>query len=152
MAKSLCKYRRVEIADQFANISKIVRTPNFVCSSCARSASSKDYLCKPSALKKAASLAPVPKEAPAPIMASETERLGTNVRPLPALPAVARTQLDAVATVEQESVALLPAVTKKQVKRLKKLAKKKNKRLKKAAKAVKRYEKALQKTKKALKL
>ena len=59
MAKSLCKYRRVEIADKIAIISKIVSEPNFMCSSCARVASEKVYLCKPSALVSQARLAKV---------------------------------------------------------------------------------------------
>ena len=49
MAKSLCKYRRVEIAAQFSTISRIVSTANYMCSSCTRVASEKAYLCKPSA-------------------------------------------------------------------------------------------------------
>lgn len=145
MAKSLCKYRRVEIVDQFATISKIVSEPKFVCSSCARSASDKAYLCKPSALKRARPLVAVTTVVP------ELTREKAKVSELPTSPA-AQTQLAAVAVIEHEDAVAQPTVTKKQAKQLKKLAKKKNKRLKKAAKAVQRYDKALQKAKKALQL
>ncbi|MGF1715210.1 hypothetical protein [Photobacterium chitinilyticum] len=146
MAKSLCKYRRVEIADQFATISKIVSEPKFVCSSCARSASNKDYLCKPSALARTRTLAAIS------TATSEATQKMPPVSELPMPSSVAQTQLAAIAVVEQEEAVVLPTVTKKQVKQLKMLAKKKNKRLKKAAKAVQRYDKALQKAKKALQL
>jgi len=146
VAKSLCKYRRVEIVDQFATISKIVSEPKFVCSSCARSASSKDYLCKPSALTRARPLAAIL------ATTSEVTNKMAKVSELPVPSPAAQTQLAAVAVVEQEEAVALPAVTKKQVRKLKKLAKKKNKRLKKAARAVQRYDKALQKAKKALQL
>ncbi|GHA61205.1 hypothetical protein ACFFLZ_19405 [Photobacterium aphoticum] len=60
MAKSLCKYRRVELADQFATISQIVSVPNYMCSSCARVAAKKAYLCKPCALSRPAAVSAVP--------------------------------------------------------------------------------------------
>ena len=129
MAKSLCKYRRVEIADQFAKISRLVSEPRYICSSCARSASDKAYLCKPSALSARE--------------ATKGKETTASCRPVnPAPPG------------RSEGEEAMPplAATKKQLKQLKKLAKKKNKRLKKAAKAVQRYEKALKKANKALSL
>lgn len=146
MAKSLCKYRRVEIVDQFATISKIVSEPKFVCSSCARSASDKAYLCKPSALKRTRPLVAVTTVVP------EVTREKAKVSELPIPSPASQTQLAAIAVIEHEDAVAQPTVTKKQAKQLKKLAKKKNKRLKKAAKAVQRYDKALQKAKKALQL
>ena len=68
MVKFLCKYRRAEIAAQFAKISLLVSEPRYVCSSCARSASDKAYLCKPCALsvkgKEATSRQPLHPTAP----------------------------------------------------------------------------------------
>ncbi|MEJ2766496.1 hypothetical protein VV869_21290 [Photobacterium sp. MCCC 1A19761] len=138
MAKSLCKYRRAEIADQFAVISRIVSEPKFVCRSCARSASEKGYLCKPSSLQlpKQASKAPRPESVPAAAVVAS-----------PALVLASSHGHTAPAPAE-----LAVSLGKKQIKKLKKLTKKKNKRLKKAAKAVKRYEKALAKAKRAVKL
>ncbi|MCW8331118.1 hypothetical protein MD588_20180 [Photobacterium sp. SDRW27] len=141
MAKSLCKYRRVEIADQFAMISKLVSEPKYICSSCARSASDKAYLCKPSALKARPPVA-------VPTVADKASAAPGNVATVSKLPAPSPTvqaHLAAVSVSEQEQAAVQPTVTKKQAKQLKKLAKKKNKRLKKAAKAVQRYDQALQK-------
>lgn len=133
MAKSLCKYRRVEIADQFAKISSLVSEPRFVCSSCARAASDKAYLCKPTALKgRPAAKAPEP--SPAQALAAPV-----NNRPEAVLPAGSGTG---------STVQLPVPLTKKQAQKIKQLAKKKNKRLNKAAKAVQRYEKALAKAKK----
>lgn len=141
MAKSLCKYRRAEIGDQFVQISRIVSAPKFVCRSCARSASEKGYLCKPSSIQ-----LPKPSVPKAGLSTSAAVASGSGAAPVPVvalLPA-----LD-----EAESGPSLPAsLGKKQRKKLKKLAKKKNKRLKKAAKAVKRYEKALYKAKRSMKL
>ncbi|UXI01234.1 hypothetical protein [Photobacterium sp. TY1-4] len=139
MAKSLCKYRRAEIADQFAVISRIVSEPKFVCRSCARSASEKGYLCKPSSLQLPKPITKAPRPAP-----------------VPAAPVVASPAL-ALASSHGHRESMVPAelavsLGKKQIRKLKKLAKKKNKRLKKAAKAVKRYEKVLAKAKRAVKL
>lgn len=144
MAKSLCKYRRVEIADKFAVISKIVSEPQFVCSSCARVASDKAYLCKPSALK-------VRKAVKAESAVAEDDKLH-KVGDHPALTPAAQAHLAAIDLIEHEEIVARPTVTKKQAKQLKKLAKKKHKKLKKAAKAVQRYDKALQKAKDALRL
>ncbi|MGF1693318.1 hypothetical protein [Photobacterium kagoshimensis] len=115
MAKSLCKYRRVEIADKIAIISKIVSEPNYMCSSCARVASDKVYLCKPSALVSQTRLAKVQSAA----------SMSTTVPEMTVL------------TESQPEQDLGKKVTK--------LAKKKAKRLKQAAKAVKRYNRAVKK-------
>ncbi|MCD9553734.1 hypothetical protein GLP31_14780 [Photobacterium carnosum] len=144
MVKSLCKYRRAEIADQFATIIKIVSEPKFICATCTRVASDKDYLCKPSRLTNtasstAATLTPivpsivtlVASAAPAPDM--------INVHYLPMPTAVEQRRIERVIIAEQTD-------------KLKKLAKKKNKLLKKAAKAVKKFDKQLRKTKQTLEL
>ncbi|UTV27684.1 hypothetical protein [Photobacterium atrarenae] len=141
MAKSLCKYRRAEIGDQFAQISRIVSEPKFVCRSCARSASEKGYLCKPSSIQLPKPSTPAPKAG-----------LSTSAA-VASVPAAAPVVALQPALDGAESGLALPAsLGKKQRKKLKKLAKKKNKRLKKAAKAVKRYEKALHKAKRSMKL
>ncbi|PSU30209.1 hypothetical protein [Photobacterium lutimaris] len=155
MAKSLCKYRRVEIAAQFSTISRMVSTANYMCSSCARVAVEKSYLCKPSALKRPAEMAHVVKpnlaavEAVAVKTATASEL--TNLAPLSPAPApVLATELDTPTSV----IASHPAVTAsrkaakkkaKQLKKIKKLAKKQNKQLKKAIKATRRYHKAMEK-------
>lgn len=132
MAKSLCKYRRAEIGDQFVQISRIVSAPKFVCRSCARSASEKGYLCKPSSIQLPKGGSAVAK-AGAPVSASVVALAAQEVAESP---------------LADRSASL----GKKQRKKLKKLAKQKNKRLKKAAKAVKRYEKARYKAKRSMKL
>ncbi|WP_318444496.1 hypothetical protein [Photobacterium leiognathi] len=148
MAKTLCKYRRAEIADQFATISKIVSEPNYMCASCTRVASDKDYLCKPSRLTSAVKARRVAKLAvpPAP---QPTAITAPNIHNLPAPTAVGQSHIEMVSVIAEE--ALEPDSLKlKQAKKLKKLAKKKNKQLKKAAKTVKKFEKQLKKAKKAL--
>ncbi|MGF1738810.1 hypothetical protein [Photobacterium satsumensis] len=153
MAKSLCKYRRVEIAAQFSTISRMVSTANYMCSSCARVAAEKGYLCKPSALKRPNEMAHVVKPSLAAVEAVEAATVSelTNVAPLSRTSApapVLATELDAPAPV----IASHPAVAAsrkaakkkaKQLKKLKKLAKKQNKQLKKAIKATRRYHKAM---------
>lgn len=155
MAKSLCKYRRVEIAAQFSTISRMVSTANYMCSSCARVAAEKGYLCKPSALKRPNDMAHVVKPSLAAVEAVAVEAATvselTNVAPLSRASApapVLATELDAPAPV----IASHPAVAAsrkaakkkaKQLKKLKKLAKKQNKQLKKAIKATRRYHKAM---------
>jgi len=148
MAKSLCKYRRVEIADQFAMISKLISEPKYICSSCARSASDKAYLCKPSLLK-TTTLTAVSVVAPRVLMESREAVRGSEP-PVP-MPA-AQAHLAIIEVIDDEEAMAPQTVTKKLAKQLKKLAKKKNKRLKKAAKAVQRYDQALQKAKKTLQL
>lgn len=155
MAKSLCKYRRVEIAAQFSTISRMVSTANYMCSSCARVASEKSYLCKPSALKRPAEMAHVvkPNLAAVEAVTVETATELTNMVSLSRTSAqtpVLATELETPAPV----IASHPAVTAsrkaakkkaKQLKKLKKLAKKQNKQLKKAIKATRRYHKAMEK-------
>ena len=157
MVKSLCKYRRAEIADQFAMITKIVSEPTFICASCTRVASDKNYLCKPSRLTNtapstAATLTPiapaivtlVAPAAPAPDM--------MNVHYLPMPTAVEQCRIERVTIAEQTEELEQPERLLEQTDKLKKLAKKKNKLLKKAAKAVKKFDKQLRKTKQTLEL
>ncbi|MGF1872710.1 hypothetical protein [Photobacterium indicum] len=163
MTKTLCKFRRIEIADKFSTITSIISQPKYVCSSCARSANDKAYLCKPSALGKLTKSKPV-NSAPVAVTTSSvapvlTQTLPvtnaisqTTVHSLPALSMGAQAQLQAMVIIEQEQAKPDVVFTNKQAKKLKKLAKKKNKQLKQAAKAVKQYNKALKKAKKALNL
>jgi hypothetical protein len=157
MVKSLCKYRRAEIADQFAMITKIVSEPTFICASCTRVASDKNYLCKPSRLTNtapstAATLTPIAPAivtlvapvAPAPDM--------MNVHYLPMPTAVGQCRIERVTIAEQTEELEQPVRLLEQTDKLKKLAKKKNKLLKKAAKAVKKFDKQLRKTKQTLEL
>jgi hypothetical protein len=157
MVKSLCKYRRAEIADQFAMITKIVSEPTFICASCTRVASDKNYLCKPSRLTNtapstAATLTPiapaivtlVAPAAPAPDM--------MNIHYLPMPTAVGQCRIERVTIAEQTEELEQPERLLEQTDKLKKLAKKKNKLLKKAAKAVKKFDKQLRKTKQTLEL
>ncbi|MCQ1057881.1 hypothetical protein ACQKPX_20500 [Photobacterium sp. DNB23_23_1] len=157
MAKSLCKYRRVEITAQFSTISRMVSTANYMCSSCARVASEKGYLCKPSALKRPTDMAHVIKPSLAAVEAvavdtaavSEVTNVSSLARASAPAPVLA-TKLDTPVPV----IASHPAVVAcrkvarkkaKQLKKLKKLAKKQNKQLKKAIKATRRYHKAIEK-------
>ncbi|AJR06987.1 hypothetical protein C9J03_17760 [Photobacterium gaetbulicola] len=152
MAKSLCKYRRVEIADQFSTISRMVSTANYMCSSCARVASEKGYLCKPSALKRPTDMAHVVKPSLTSVETATVSKLPKAASlPRGAVQAAAlATELDTPALV----VAAHPAVAAsrkeakknaKQLKKLKKLAKKQKKQIKKAMKAIRRYQKVLEK-------
>ena len=156
MAKSLCKYRRIELADQFDAISQIVSVPNYICSSCARVAAKKVYLCKPCALPRTAVhapstsvvsptalsvLTPAAMEA-APVASAVHEAVSTHDD---------RMAVNAGSGVTEAPAETLPShASRKHIKKLTKLAKKKRKMLKKAAKAVKRYEKVLGKVKMAL--
>ncbi|WEM42230.1 hypothetical protein PTW35_17225 [Photobacterium sp. DA100] len=152
MAKSLCKYRRVEIAAQFSTISRMVSTANYMCSSCARVASEKSYLCKPSALKRPTEMTHVVKPSLTSVETATVSKL-PKAGPLPsgAVQAAALvTELDTPALV----VAAHPAVAAsrkearkkaKQLKKIKKLAKKQKKQLNKAMKTARRYQKALEK-------
>ncbi|PSV42724.1 hypothetical protein [Photobacterium indicum] len=163
MTKTLCKFRRIEIADKFSTITSIISQPKYVCSSCARSANDKAYLCKPSALGKLTKSKPanrvpvaVTTSGVAPVMTQNlpvTNAISqTTVHSLPTLSMGAQAQLQAMVIIEQEQAKPDVVFTNKQAKKLKKLAKKKNKQLKQAAKAVKQYNKALKKAKKALNL
>ncbi|PST92850.1 hypothetical protein C9I87_14520 [Photobacterium iliopiscarium] len=157
MVKSLCKYRRAEIADQFAMITKIVSEPTFICASCTRVASDKNYLCKPSRLTNtapstAATLTPI---APAIVTLVAPAALAPdmmNVHYLPMPTAVGQCRIERVTIAEQTEELEQPERLLEQTDKLKKLAKKKNKLLKKAAKAVKKFDKQLRKTKQTLEL
>lgn len=50
MTKRLCKYNRNDIVDNLGTIHHLVIEPKFLCRSCARSSSSKESLCKPTAI------------------------------------------------------------------------------------------------------
>ena len=124
MAKSLCKYRRVEIAAQIAAITCIVSAPKYICSSCARAASDKAYLCKPSAIS-------LKRGQPANVLPALISTEADRPPPTPLL-----------APVNQHAVEGTK-LGKKKSRKLKKLAKKKAKKLKQATKALKRYNAAL---------
>lgn len=156
MVKSLCKYRRAEIADQFATITKIVSEPKFICTSCTRVASDKDYLCKPSRLTNAVAptIAPIMTPMPASVMtlaaSAPPAPVIMNIHQLPRPTAVGQSRIEMVTVVEQTEVIEQPDALLDHTEKLKKLAKKKAKLLKKAAKAVKKFDKQLRKTKQAL--
>ncbi|HIF9189781.1 hypothetical protein [Photobacterium damselae] len=149
MTKSLCKYRRAEISDQFALISQIVSEPNYICSSCTRVASDKAYLCKPSALSQHKVLLNPAPLAITGLATAEALIVDNNIEALPQPSAVGQARLETLAAAQAEPEIEVQeqecVVTK--AKKLKKLAKKKAKLLKKTAKAVKKYEKALAKAK-----
>ncbi|MCM8541734.1 MAG: hypothetical protein NE328_15805 [Lentisphaeraceae bacterium] len=46
MSKTLCKWGRKAIEDNFKEVTKIVANPRYLCKKCGRSAGSKKYLCK----------------------------------------------------------------------------------------------------------
>ncbi|WP_087020616.1 hypothetical protein [Thaumasiovibrio subtropicus] len=54
MAKTLCKWRRNDIATDLKGLRKLVKKPTFVCLKCARVANEKKVLCSGSKLKKEA--------------------------------------------------------------------------------------------------
>ncbi|HIF9446578.1 TPA: hypothetical protein ACX6SI_002894 [Photobacterium damselae] len=149
MTKSLCKYRRAEISDQFALISQIVSEPNYICSSCTRVASDKAYLCKPSALSQHKVLLNPAPLAITGLATAEALIVDNNIEALPQPSAIGQARLETLAAAQAEPELEVQeqecVVTK--AKKLKKLAKKKAKLLKKTAKAVKKYEKALAKAK-----
>ncbi|ENO8810535.1 hypothetical protein ACCE85_002538 [Photobacterium damselae] len=149
MTKSLCKYRRAEISDQFALISQIVSEPNYICSSCTRVASDKAYLCKPSALSQHKVLLNPAPLAITGLATAEALIVDNNIEALPQPSAVGQARLETLTAAQAEPELEVQeqecVVTK--AKKLKKLAKKKAKLLKKTAKAVKKYEKALAKAK-----
>lgn len=122
MIKSLCKYRRIEIAAQIAAITRIVSAPDYICISCARVANDKAYLCKPSSISpKSLKLA--------------------DVRPVKVMEEPAIHSLVAVNLHTRDWSKL----GKKESRKLKKLEKKKAKKIKKANKALMRYYAALKK-------
>ncbi|MBA6348394.1 MULTISPECIES: hypothetical protein [unclassified Colwellia] len=46
MAKALCKWKKKDIEKSLHELARIVDKPCFICKDCARSANSKDFLCK----------------------------------------------------------------------------------------------------------
>jgi len=48
--KTLCKWKRREIDERFAELREIVTQPRYVCGKCGRAAAKKKWLCKPKAL------------------------------------------------------------------------------------------------------
>ena len=50
MSKTLCEWKRKEIEQKTEKLAQIICPSNYVCKKCARSASSKKYLCKPTNL------------------------------------------------------------------------------------------------------
>ncbi|MDX1617070.1 MAG: hypothetical protein R3300_22385 [Candidatus Promineifilaceae bacterium] len=49
--KSLCKWDKSDIRDDFEKLAKIVGKPKYACRDCARAARKKKYLCEPRRLK-----------------------------------------------------------------------------------------------------
>lgn len=47
MSKTLCEWKKHEIAEETAALAKIVCDPRFVCRKCARAAHKDKHLCKP---------------------------------------------------------------------------------------------------------
>jgi hypothetical protein len=47
MSKTLCEWKKSEIADETAELAKIVCDPRYVCRKCARAAHRDKDLCKP---------------------------------------------------------------------------------------------------------
>jgi len=43
--KSLCGYKKEDIANKLKKITKIVQKPKYICKKCARVAKGKEYLC-----------------------------------------------------------------------------------------------------------
>ena len=127
MVKSLCKYRRAEIADQFATITKIVSEPKFICASCTRVASDKDYLCKPSRLTNATSAAPIMAPILTPVItlaaSAPPAPVMMNVRSFPMPTAVGQRHIEMVTVVEQTEVIEQPDALLEQTKKLKKFDK-----------------------------
>lgn len=102
MTKSLCKYRRAEISDQFALISQIVSEPNYICSSCTRVASDKAYLCKPSALSQHKVLLNPAPLAITGLATAEALIVDNNIEALPQPSAVGQARLETLAAAQAE--------------------------------------------------
>lgn len=47
MSRTLCEWKKHEIAEETAELAKIVCDPRFVCRKCARAAHKDKHLCKP---------------------------------------------------------------------------------------------------------
>ena len=50
MSKTLCKWGRKAIEDNFEKMTKIVSNSTYICKKCGRTASGKKYLCKETSL------------------------------------------------------------------------------------------------------
>ena len=50
MSRTLCEWKKHEIAEETAALAKIVRDPRYVCRKCARAAHKEKHLCKPTPL------------------------------------------------------------------------------------------------------
>ncbi|GFO57100.1 hypothetical protein GMSM_41070 [Geomonas sp. Red276] len=48
--KTLCKWDKDDIKDNFKELKKIVSTPAYICKRCCRVAKKEEYLCKPEEL------------------------------------------------------------------------------------------------------
>jgi len=48
--KTLCKWSKDEIKDNFKELKKVVSEPRFICRKCGRVAKKEDWLCKPEEL------------------------------------------------------------------------------------------------------
>lgn len=48
--KTLCKWDKDDIKDNFKELKKIVSEPRYVCRKCARAAKKEEWLCKPEEL------------------------------------------------------------------------------------------------------
>ena len=53
MAKTLCEWKKSDIADGLEELSKIVGDPRYICRKCARAAHQDKHLCKPMPLPEA---------------------------------------------------------------------------------------------------
>ena len=151
MAKTLCKYRRVDIADKVSDVCQMVSDAHFICLNCTRVAGDSTHLCQPNELSnsvKATTLSTV--NLSDNISSQSTLIMDTsNIHHISSSAVAEQSDIEIRSLVRQEE--LSPQLFKfKQMKKLRKLAKKKNKRLKKAEKAIKKFEKQLKKAKDAL--
>ncbi len=45
--KRLCKWKKEDIKEDWSDLRKIVKDPEYICKKCGRAANDDDYLCKP---------------------------------------------------------------------------------------------------------
>ena len=50
MTRTLCKWKKARIEDDFEAYKELVRKPKFICRKCGRAAADKKSLCKPAKL------------------------------------------------------------------------------------------------------
>jgi len=50
VSKTLCKWNKDDIKDNWKELKKLVAEPRFVCRKCGRAAKKEEYLCKPEEL------------------------------------------------------------------------------------------------------